>query len=442
MPDQSSIDMNISIVAVILFVGLTIGLLVLFLGGLLLRSDTRRTKTSPAGKEYWRMRLREDSRPLQDLVLEFVRESTPVHDVVSFVGKNADPVPLNVLCSNLPFAPEKVLAAVLISSVVGLVRLTRSGIVLTDSGQLVRDRLDGATIAADKPAVAVHEPQASVVSAQESRIDRKRQLRVVPDAHRRSRSVRLPGDRRTGPFVIGELRRTASLTTGSSNDHCARPGAGAARQVAISAADHRELCSAIAAAKKLGFFTGGTRALQQKLARARITHAGDLPDDLITLNSRAEFVDVQTNERVELAVVYPADADLAAGRISVFHPLGAAMLGHRVGDEFEWPIPYGSRRFMVAAVQFQPEAALALARDCGSRPLSSAPEAATISQTGSLHVANRDDGAIGPRTISVGTSSGSNLADRKRQTVISCAPQMSAAYVAFTRLKERTMHDW
>jgi transcription elongation GreA/GreB family factor len=37
------------------------------------------------------------------------------------------------------------------------------------------------------------------------------------------------------------------------------------------------------------------------------------------------------------------------------------MLGRRVGEQIEWQIPYGARRFEVSAVQFQPEAVLALA---------------------------------------------------------------------------------
>jgi transcription elongation GreA/GreB family factor len=37
------------------------------------------------------------------------------------------------------------------------------------------------------------------------------------------------------------------------------------------------------------------------------------------------------------------------------------MLGQRVGDEFEWPVPYGRRRLKVLSLVFQPEAALASA---------------------------------------------------------------------------------
>jgi regulator of nucleoside diphosphate kinase len=87
----------------------------------------------------------------------------------------------------------------------------------------------------------------------------------------------------------------------------------------------------------------------------------DLSPDVITMYSRAELVDLDTDEPLNLMLVFPIDANLEQDRISVFHSLGAAMLGRRVGDQFEWGIPYGVRRFQVKAVPFQPEAALAQA---------------------------------------------------------------------------------
>ncbi|HYJ07251.1 MAG TPA: GreA/GreB family elongation factor, partial [Chthoniobacterales bacterium] len=80
-----------------------------------------------------------------------------------------------------------------------------------------------------------------------------------------------------------------------------------------------------------------------------------------TMNSRAELLDLETGERMEFTLVFPMDANIEAGKISVLAPLGTAMLGSRVGDEFEWIVPYGLRRLKVVAVRFQPEAALAMA---------------------------------------------------------------------------------
>ena len=58
------------------------------------------------------------------------------------------------------------------------------------------------------------------------------------------------------------------------------------------------------------------------------------------------------------AVLFPNEANIEQGKISVLAPLGTAMLGYRVGDEFEWIVPYGRRRLKVTNVYFQPEAEL------------------------------------------------------------------------------------
>lgn len=131
------------------------------------------------------------------------------------------------------------------------------------------------------------------------------------------------------------------------------------RNIIMTAADHEELSYAIAATGKLSERgRAEMRSLKAELARAKIVDASDLPPDVITMNSRAEFLDLDTDERMEFTLVFPIDADIEAGKISVLAPLGTAILGYRVGDEFEWPVPYGLRRLKVTHVHFQPEAVL------------------------------------------------------------------------------------
>lgn len=166
----------------------------------------------------------------------------------------------------------------------------------------------------------------------------------------RRRKPTASGDRSQSRVV---LVRTDEASHGAASDHAEMP--------VITAADHRELMEAIIAARKLGMDDGWTGLLQEKLVHATIVPRNDLPPSVITMHTRAELVDAETNERLVLMLVYPVDANIAEGRISIFHPLGAAMLGRRVGEQVEWQVPHGVRRFEVSAVQFQPEAVLALA---------------------------------------------------------------------------------
>jgi regulator of nucleoside diphosphate kinase len=126
--------------------------------------------------------------------------------------------------------------------------------------------------------------------------------------------------------------------------------------IIISATDHQKLSGTIADAGRLSERgRAELAALEGELQRAIVVPSEKVPPDVITMNSRAELLDVDTNERMEFTLVYPAQAKIEEGRISVLAPLGTAMLGYRVGDEFEWLVPYGRRRFRVMAIEFQPE---------------------------------------------------------------------------------------
>lgn len=105
---------------------------------------------------------------------------------------------------------------------------------------------------------------------------------------------------------------------------------------------------------------GGRRfdQLEEELSRAKIVPPGQIPADTVTMNSRVVFEDEQTGERREVTLVYPKDANIDAGRISILVPVGSALLGLRVGQSIDWTLPSGQKhRYRVVAVPYQPEAA-------------------------------------------------------------------------------------
>ena len=102
---------------------------------------------------------------------------------------------------------------------------------------------------------------------------------------------------------------------------------------------------------------GDLKALTEELHRAIIVDPKDVPSDVITMNSRAEMRDLESGETVAFTLVFPSEANIDEEKISVLAPIGAGMLGYRVGDEFEWNVPGGLRRMKVIKVHYQPEAA-------------------------------------------------------------------------------------
>ncbi len=102
---------------------------------------------------------------------------------------------------------------------------------------------------------------------------------------------------------------------------------------------------------------GDLKALTEELHRAIIVNPRDVPSDVITMNSRAEMRDLESGETVDFTLVFPSEANIDEEKISVLAPIGAGMLGYRVGDQFEWKVPGGLRRMKVTKVHYQPEAA-------------------------------------------------------------------------------------
>jgi regulator of nucleoside diphosphate kinase len=98
-------------------------------------------------------------------------------------------------------------------------------------------------------------------------------------------------------------------------------------------------------------------ALQEELRRARIVPADKIPADIITMNSIVRLQDLDLDEFEEMELVYPAEADVTRQRISILAPIGTAILGYRIGDIIEWPVPAGMRRLRVEEILFQPEQA-------------------------------------------------------------------------------------
>src|ERR1041384_2526783 len=102
---------------------------------------------------------------------------------------------------------------------------------------------------------------------------------------------------------------------------------------------------------------GDLKALTEELHRAVIVDPKDVFSDVITMNSRADLIDLDTRETVTFTLVFPREANVEEEKISVLAPIGAGMLGYRIGDEFEWNVPDGLRRMKVTKIDYQPEAA-------------------------------------------------------------------------------------
>ena len=97
------------------------------------------------------------------------------------------------------------------------------------------------------------------------------------------------------------------------------------------------------------------KKLGGELGRAIIVDSQQVPREVITMNSKALL---QLNdEDIEVSLVYPEDADLSAMKLSIFSPIGTAILGYKEGSTVEWEVPSGISEIHIKKILYQPEAA-------------------------------------------------------------------------------------
>ncbi len=92
------------------------------------------------------------------------------------------------------------------------------------------------------------------------------------------------------------------------------------------------------------------RFLQKVLEHSRVIDPDALPKDRVCLLSQVEFTNLSTNTRMKFQIVSPHEMDLAAGKISLKSPIGAALMDKRVGDIAEAQVPSGLLRLRIEKI--------------------------------------------------------------------------------------------
>ena len=92
------------------------------------------------------------------------------------------------------------------------------------------------------------------------------------------------------------------------------------------------------------------RFLQKVLEHSRVIDPDNLPKDRVCLLSRVEFTNLSTNTRMKVEIVSPHEMNLEAGKISLKSPIGAALMGKKVGEIAEVQVPSGILRLRIESI--------------------------------------------------------------------------------------------
>jgi regulator of nucleoside diphosphate kinase len=91
--------------------------------------------------------------------------------------------------------------------------------------------------------------------------------------------------------------------------------------------------------------------LDQTLENADVRPPSRVPSKVIRMNSCVRVRDLDTRDQESYTLVFPEEANISRGLISVLAPLGIALLGRRQGDVIEAKVPGGTRKLRVEWVR-------------------------------------------------------------------------------------------
>lgn len=97
--------------------------------------------------------------------------------------------------------------------------------------------------------------------------------------------------------------------------------------------------------------------LEEELGRSSEVASTEVPNDVVTMNSKLTLKDLTSGKAITCTLVFPQDADASRQQVSVLAPLGMAVLGYRVGDKISWHMPHGEHQLEIETIHYQPEAA-------------------------------------------------------------------------------------
>lgn len=92
--------------------------------------------------------------------------------------------------------------------------------------------------------------------------------------------------------------------------------------------------------------------LIRRVSEAKLTDPANVPANLVTMNSQVSVTNLDSSRIAAIKL-----ADPGQQRVSILAPLATSLLGSREGEVISLRTPYGSARFRVERILYQPEAA-------------------------------------------------------------------------------------
>ncbi|MBL4937103.1 transcription elongation factor GreA [Clostridium sp. YIM B02515] len=122
-------------------------------------------------------------------------------------------------------------------------------------------------------------------------------------------------------------------------------------KVARSFGDLSENAEYDEAKNEQAFVEGRIAQLENMLKNATVVDESEIPRDKVSVGSIVKVKDFEFDEEMELSIVGSAEADPMENKISNESPVGNALIGKKVGDVVEVPVPDGVNKYEILGIR-------------------------------------------------------------------------------------------
>jgi regulator of nucleoside diphosphate kinase len=126
-------------------------------------------------------------------------------------------------------------------------------------------------------------------------------------------------------------------------------------RITLTAQDYEKLSTLARAAENT--MPDAAAVLTEELERAHVLAGGRHPEHIVCMGCEVEFRDDTTGKVQTVTLVYPDEADISKGRISVLTPVGTALIGLRAGHSITWETRTGDLRRLTVLQVREPQLA-------------------------------------------------------------------------------------
>ena len=107
-----------------------------------------------------------------------------------------------------------------------------------------------------------------------------------------------------------------------------------------------------AAKDKQGLLEAKIKDLEHRLSLADIIDPATLPHDRVAFGAQVRLLNLETDEEETYRLVGPDEADIAQKKISVYSPIGHALLGKKMEDEAAVKAPKGIIEYEILEIKY------------------------------------------------------------------------------------------